>query len=320
MPYEDTAATTELRWPFPYFTKIEAKRQLCLFSCTIIRMIKRFAQKMNVPILYLLMACLSFCVSIIGGMFVHFSDHVVQPPPKDVHASFPASRVPVKVPILVYHYVEYVKDKGDTIRQGLDIVPSVFENQIQTLIADSYTPITIDTLADYLDGKAQLPPKPIILTFDDGYKDFYTDVLPLLVKYHVKAVAYIVPDFLDKPNFMTTQQLRGVGESGLVEIAAHTLHHVNLKSVNAERAQEEISESKTALEKILGKPVHNFAYPYGDFNQAVIDLVKKAGYRTAVSVVSGTIHSEQDRYFVYRLRTGARIGTALTSWLEQDNP
>src|SRR5260221_1858640 len=89
--------------------------------------------------------------------------------PDDVHMRALSSRAPVNVPILLYHYVEYVKDKRDTIRQSLDIVPKILEEQVQTLLSDSYTPITINDLADYLDGKILLPPKPVILTFDDGY-------------------------------------------------------------------------------------------------------------------------------------------------------
>jgi peptidoglycan/xylan/chitin deacetylase (PgdA/CDA1 family) len=235
--------------------------------------------------------------------------------PEDVKEATPTARIPVKVPILLYHYVEYVKDKGDTIRQSLDIVPRVFEEQIQTLLADSYTFITMDDLADYLDGKRLLPPKPIILTFDDGYRDLYTDVLPILQKYNVKAVAYIVSGFVDKPNFMTTQELREVASSGLVEIAAHSVHHLNLKAIKPDLAQKEVEESKGAIEKLVGIPVHNFAYPYGDFNQNIIEFVQKAGYRTAASVIAGSIHSEQDRYFIYRLRPGARTGKTLTNWL-----
>lgn len=236
--------------------------------------------------------------------------------PEDVKEATPTARMPVKVPILLYHYVEYVKDKGDTIRQSLDIVPRVFEEQIQTLLSDSYTFITMDELADYLDGKRSLPPKPVILTFDDGYKDLYTDVLPILRKYRVKAVAYIVSGFVDKPNFMSLQELREVASSGLVEIAAHSVHHLNLKAIKPELAEKEVGESKTAIEKLVGIPVNNFAYPYGDFNQNIIDFVQKAGYRTAASVIPGAMHSEQDRYFISRLRPGARTGKALTDWLE----
>lgn len=236
--------------------------------------------------------------------------------PEDVKEATPTARMPVKVPILLYHYVEYVKDKGDTIRQSLDVVPRVFDEQIHTLLLDSYTFITMDELADYLDGKKSLPPKPIMLTFDDGYRDFYTDVLPILRKYHVKAVAYIVSGFVDKPNFMSTQELREVAASGLVEIAAHSVYHLNLKAIKLELAEKEVGESKTAIETLVGIPVNNFAYPYGDFNQNIIDFVQKAGYRTATSVIPGAMHSEQDRYFISRLRPGARTGKALTDWLE----
>lgn len=235
--------------------------------------------------------------------------------PSDVHLLPAPLAPPVKVPVLMYHYVEYVKDPRDTIRQSLDIVPAVFEKQIQTLLADGYTFITLDEFADYLDGKRALPEKPVILTFDDGYDDFYTDVMPILFKYHVKAVAFIITGFLDKHNFMTTAQLQLVASSGLVEIASHTIHHVNLREVGEKTADTEIGESKTQLEAIIGRQVHTFAYPYGDFNDMAIRLVKKAGYRTAASVVEGSLHSEQDRYFIYRLRPGARTGRDLTDWL-----
>ena len=72
-----------------------------------------------------------------------------------------------------------------------------------------------------------------------------------------------------------------------------------------------MEESKGAIEKLVGIPVHNFAYPYGDFNQHIIEFVQKAGYRTAASVIAGSIHSEQDRYFLYRLRPGARTGKSI---------
>jgi peptidoglycan/xylan/chitin deacetylase (PgdA/CDA1 family) len=236
--------------------------------------------------------------------------------PSDVHLLPAPLAAPVKVPVLLYHYVEFVKDKGDTIRQSLDIIPPIFENQIKTLLSDGYTFITFNEFADYLDGIAALPNKPVILTFDDGYGDFYTDVMPILFKYKVKAVAFIITGFLDKHNFMTTNQLKFVASSGLVEVAAHTVHHVNLRSVGEKVADMEIGDSKTELESIIGKRVHTFAYPYGDFNEMAIRLVKKAGYRTGVSVVEGSMHSEQDRYFVYRLRPGARTGKELTGWIE----
>lgn len=226
----------------------------------------------------------------------------------------------VKVPILIYHYVEYVKDEKDTIRKSLNINPDTFEKQLQTLLNNSYTFIFVDELADYLDGKASLPPKPIIITFDDGYGDFYTDVLPILKKYNVKATIYVVPGFLDKLNAMTSQQIQEVANSGFVEIAAHTVHHRNLENIFLESAEKEMVDSKIQLEKLLGKGVNNFAYPYGGFNQEIIKLSQKAGYRTAATDAPGSYQADSNRYALYRLKPGARTDKELIDWLESLKP
>lgn len=247
----------------------------------------------------------------------HYYEKSAFIPPKKIIQKLPFISEKIKVPILLYHYVEYVTDARDTIRKSLNITPNIFEKQIQTLLDDSYTPIFIDELADYLSGKMKLPTKPIILTFDDGYADFYTDVFPLLAKYQVKATIYVVPGFLDKLNYMTTKQIQEVASSsGMVEIASHTVHHINLKYTKAEFAQKEIFESKDQLEKLIGKNVNNFAYPYGGFNEETIKLVQNAGYKTAASVVTGSYQSVSNRFFLYRLRPGIRTGKFLTGWLD----
>ncbi len=85
-----------------------------------------------------------------------------------------------RIPILVYHYVEYVKDRGDKIRISLNIQPNIFESQIKTLKQAGYTFMMPKQIPDLFSGKISVPAKPIILSFDDGYKDFYTDVFPIL--------------------------------------------------------------------------------------------------------------------------------------------
>lgn len=225
----------------------------------------------------------------------------------------------VRVPILLYHYVEYVKDKKDTIRQSLSISPKTFESQIQTFQEASYSAMFIDDFADVLDGKKELPEKPIILTFDDGYGDFYTDVFPILKKYQMKATAYIVSGVLDKLNYMTKAQVKEIAESGLVEIAAHTVSHKNLKFVSEETARFEIQASKVQLETLIGKEVKNFAYPYGGLSDVAEQLVRSAGYRSAVSVIAGELQSENNRYFLSRLRAGSRTGPVLLNWLDEVN-
>ncbi len=222
-----------------------------------------------------------------------------------------------RVPILMYHYVEYVKDKGDTIRISLNITPFTFEEEIKTLIGAGYTFMTNAELADVLDKKTTLPAKPILLTFDDGYRDFYTDVLPILKKYHVKATAYIIPGFLNKPNNLLDDQVKDIVQSGLVEIGAHTVHHVWLKGRSLKDVTDEVSLSKTMLEQQFHIAVVSFAYPYGAFDSQAVRVVKSVGFTSAVSTAPGIQESRANRFFLFRLRPGGRTGQALLDFLDK---
>lgn len=224
-----------------------------------------------------------------------------------------------KIPILLYHYVEYVKDPGDTIRKSLDILPVTFDLEVKTLKDAGYTFITMSDLADALDDKNNLPSRPVILTFDDGYRDFYTDVFPILKKYQVKAVAYIVPNFLNKPNNMDTWMLKELVKSGLVEIGAHTMDHSYLKGLALKRVQYEVLESKKYLEENLGIIVTTFAYPYGAFDNAAIDAVKKAGFSSAVTTINGIFVMDVNRFFINRIRPGGRVGESLLELLKSES-
>jgi peptidoglycan/xylan/chitin deacetylase (PgdA/CDA1 family) len=223
----------------------------------------------------------------------------------------------IRVPILMYHYVEHVKDKGDTIRQSLSLSPYTFEEEIKTLTGDGYTFMTNAEVADALSAKIPLPAKPIVLTFDDGYRDFYTDVYPVLKKYRVKATAYIISGFLDYPNNMYAWQVRQIADDGLVEIGAHTVHHAWLKGMSRKDLVYEVDQSKKTLEALTGKPVVSFAYPYGVFDVPAIQVIADAGFTSAVSTMPGVDQYQIHRYFLYRLRPGGRTGESLLSWLSQ---
>lgn len=224
-----------------------------------------------------------------------------------------------RVPILLHHYVEYVKDQGDTIRKSLNILPYTFDQEVKTLKDAGYVFITTKDLADALDDKITLPPKSVILTFDDGYRDFYTDVFPIIKKYQVRAVAYIVPNFLDKPNNLTTWQLREIAKSGLVEIGAHTMDHSYLRGLSKERVKYEVEESKKYLENIINSRIVSFAYPYGVFDNQAISIVKEAGFTSAVTTISGIYSLDINRFFLYRIRPGGRVGQVLLGLLENKN-
>lgn len=241
--------------------------------------------------------------------------------PKEIKDKMQNSTVSasLRIPILMYHYVEYVKDPGDTIRKSLDIVPFVFQNQLETLVNDGYNFITPSELAIIMDGKREIPPKPIILSFDDGYQDFYDNVFPLLQKHNVRAVNYVISGFLDHPNFMYSWEVQQIATSGAVEIGAHTVHHLQLAGMNKAQATYEIYQSKIQLEKLTGQPVVSFAYPSGSFDLQAEHIVSDSGYTTAVSTVPGIVATDQNRFFLYRIRPGNRMGNDLLNYLSQNS-
>lgn len=238
---------------------------------------------------------------------------------QSIQQALPISHAPlkVKIPILLYHYVEYVRDKGDTIRQSLNIEPYILDEQVKTLKDDGYVFLTPSDIPDILGGKTTIPKKAVILTFDDGYRDFYTDVFPILKKYNARGVAYIVTNFIGRPNNLTMPQLEEIAQSNLIEIGAHTLNHAYLKGLPKERVESEIKGSRKELEEKLHISVVSFAYPYGAFDLQTIQAVKDAGFTTAVSTIPGDEINQEDKFFIYRIRPGKRTGKDLLSFLEQ---
>lgn len=225
----------------------------------------------------------------------------------------------IRIPILMYHYVEYVQDKNDTTRIKLTTSPYTLKAQIETLKSAGYTFITPSDLANALDGKVlDFPQKPIILSFDDGYRDLYTDVFPILQEENVKGVAYIIVNYLNRQNFLLSSQLEELAKSPLLEIGAHTMNHVGLKGVKRNAAWNEIIESRKFLQKMLNLPIYSFAYPYGSFDQQAIDLVNAAGFTNAVSTIPGIKDTIDTKYYLYRLRPGGRTGIELLTFLAQD--
>ncbi len=224
----------------------------------------------------------------------------------------PASQpTPVlRVPILMYHYVRVNPNPVDRIGAGLSVNPDLFARQMAYLADAGYTPVTLaDVYAAWTAGQP-LPPKPVVLTFDDGYRDFYTAAYPVLKGRGFKATVYVIVDFLDRPAYLTWDMLANLLAEGLVTVGSHTLTHVDLSTAPAERVRREIFESKQRLEGRLGIPVTDFSYPSGRYNGAVVGLVDAAGYRTAVTTRPGNILRLEERLTLPRVRVDGREGLA----------
>jgi peptidoglycan/xylan/chitin deacetylase (PgdA/CDA1 family) len=236
---------------------------------------------------------------------------------KQIKAASPSATF--RVPILLYHYVENIQNKNDKLRVELNVPPAVFEQQVVTLKNAGYTFMTAKELGEVLDGTITMPARPILLTFDDGHWDFATDVLPILKKYQVKATAYIITGFIGGSDFMTPDELQTVIKSGLVDVGAHTVHHLSLRGLPLATVQNEVDQSKTTLEQTYHVNAVSFAYPNGSFDEQAEQVVKDDGFSTAVSTVPGIEQNQTDRFFMYRIRPGYRTGQVLLDWLSQSS-
>jgi len=228
--------------------------------------------------------------------------------------STPLAERSLSIPILMYHHID--KATPTTTLPGLFHGPDIFEAQLVTLRDNCYQSIFISEAAKMISTGENIPDKPLALTFDDGYDDIYANAFPLLKKYQMKGTLYIIVNALDTPGYLTKDQVREMANSGYIEIASHTLNHANLKQSSYAKAYFEIVESKKALEKIIGRSVEDFAYPYGFFTQRDEQICQLAGYMTCASTYPGEVQTWDRRYSLYRLRPGSRIDQSLLNWLE----
>lgn len=208
----------------------------------------------------------------------------------------------VKVPILLYHYIGNNPDPKDKARDNLSVLPADFDEQMGYLAKNGYNPISLDTMIAGLYGHSTLPPKPIIITFDDGYIDLYFNAFPILRKYGFHAVAFIPTGLIGTKYYASWGQLQELESSGLFSFEAHSVSHANLPSLSEDQLIYEVTESKKNLQSKFGVPVNFIAYPYGTSNGAVVEAVKKAGYVGALGTWYSTIQSEGEVFNMPRVK------------------
>jgi peptidoglycan/xylan/chitin deacetylase (PgdA/CDA1 family) len=193
------------------------------------------------------------------------------------------------IPILMYHNVAH---PSATNRRTFTVSPDKFEAQLRYLHDHQFTTLTIAQLANFLPSRRALPTKPVVLTFDDGYADFYESAFPILKRYDATASVYVVSNWVqlcaspqNNTKMMSWSQLRQLHAEG-IEIGAHTHNHVKLDSIAHHQARWEIAHSKQCIEQHLGlgAQVFTFAYPFGRYTSAVSQAVIECGFRAACAV------------------------------------
>lgn len=202
------------------------------------------------------------------------------------------------VPILMYHYIS--NGPSDPCR----ITPERFKEHMDFLHKNGYTPILPKQLNDYITKGKVLPKKPVLITFDDGYKDNYINAYPVLKKYKFKATFFIITDFigktLDGDTYMTGEQLIHLNRNKM-SINCHTQDHESLKNMSYKDQYREVSDSKDYLEELISKNVDYLAYPYGDYDQTTLNIAKKVGYKLCFAVNGDHSDTSKNAYHIGRI-------------------
>jgi peptidoglycan/xylan/chitin deacetylase (PgdA/CDA1 family) len=200
----------------------------------------------------------------------------------------------VLIPILLYHQIGYSEIKDNQYY----VSPEEFEKQMFLLHAWGYKTITVQQLAIAILNGAELPVKPIALTFDDGNENAYTRAFPILQKYNFIGTAYIVYNYIGVTNYMDKAQIRELYQAGW-EIGSHSISHVDLTK-RTDRQEDEIIESKLKLQTLLDVPISTFAYPFGSYDTLSLYYMDFAGYIAAVGLGPDMHQGPGNLFYLYR--------------------
>lgn len=228
----------------------------------------------------------------------------------------------MRLPILMYHAVDPVPRAARHHRNY--VAPGQFEAQLATLARLGYQTVAFADWLTYRRGAGTLPDRPIIITFDDGYRSTGEVAWPILQHFGFGATVFLVSDLIGKTNAWDEpapgEPLLGRAEiaalqAGGVRFESHTRTHAALTMIPRERAREELTSSRAALSRLLERPVTVLCYPYGKENAAVRSLAREAGYEAAVIARYRMNTVRTDPYRLTRIRIDHRTTPASLRWM-----
>ena len=227
----------------------------------------------------------------------------------------------IKLPIIMYHHIsKKASALGDYV-----ITPNQFESDLKFIKQKGYETITSQNLVDYFDGKFDLPEKPIMITFDDGYLSFYEYAYPLLQKYNMKAVLSVIGKYSDlysdcddrNVNYahVTWDDIKEMSRSGLVEMANHTydLHTLNDRKGSAIKSGESgdcyktmlASDLKTLqnkLKEVTGITPVTFTYPFGRVCKQSYSIIEEMGFKVSFGCEEKINYIDKENPYLYKLK------------------
>lgn len=215
----------------------------------------------------------------------------------------------VKIPVMIYHSVRPHITGESALQDQYDVTPDLLEQELVYIKDHGYTTITFADVVASFDAGAPLPEKPVILSFDDGWKNQYTYAFPLLQKYGMQGTFFIFTNPIDKkPHWMTWGEIGEMDKAGM-EIVGHSRTHPILTKIATDaELDKEIAGGKAILEQHLGHPVTIFAYPFGALNSRVEAAVTRAGYLLARTTYWGVWNDPEHRLEFHGALSTDRLG------------
>ena len=205
-----------------------------------------------------------------------------------------------EIPILYYHSI--AEEAGNELR----IPAEEFDSHMKFLRQAGYQSITLHELYQHFYEGWELPRKPFVLTFDDGYADNFSNAFRIAKKYGFNGTIFMVTGWIDGEGYLTKEQLLEMSKAGW-QIEAHTVSHPKLNELTSKQLEFELKDSKKKLEELLNTPVMYLAYPYGSYTEQVIQEAKGAGYLMGFTTERGWAKGKEP-YQVHRVYCYANMG------------
>jgi peptidoglycan/xylan/chitin deacetylase (PgdA/CDA1 family) len=208
-----------------------------------------------------------------------------------------------RVPILMYHYVSEVPPGADVYRRDLTVPPENFRAHLQYLTDAGYTAVTLADLYLHLTQGYPLPERPVALTFDDGYRDAYEVVFPILLEFNFTATFFVLstPAHYESEAYLTWAQMKEMAAAGM-EIQGHGRDHADLRGRSYDFLVYQILGIQEAITYHIGRPARFFCYPSGQYDDDVIAVLKSAGFWGAVTTEWGQVHTRDALFVMPRIR------------------
>ena len=220
-------------------------------------------------------------------------------PEKQEAAAMPVAQVTVQDDprtVMVLNYHKVVDE-----HMSLSVPLADFEQHMKWLKEYGYTSITPEELYEFIVNGSELPEKPVLITFDDGYKDNYTNAYPIMKKYGFKGTIFVVTGFLGVyDNYMTWEQAKELADNGF-SIESHTYSHKSMTEASDEEISKELTKSRDTIKNKLGTDADFMAYPTGTYNLHIAELVQKAGYKGAFTIKYDNVSRESNVYALERV-------------------